>query len=118
MDSPGRKAEPETVILVLGPPAAVSRTMFAPDGIGDGLGVGTGVGVGVGDGDEMGDGVGGGLGVALLTAVSTNHAGRMTRTLSDLTRRPKVTSDRRPGNRPGGGRLRESPARIEDAAES
>jgi hypothetical protein len=117
IDSPARKDEPVTVILVFGPPAAVSRTMLAPLGIGVGLGVGAGLGVGVGVGDEMGDGVGVGLGAALLIAVSTNHAGRMTRAFSAFTRRPKVTSDRRPGDRPRRRRLGESPPRIEHAAE-
>ena len=38
IDSPGRNAEPVAVILVLGPPAAVSRTMLAPIGVGVGQG--------------------------------------------------------------------------------
>jgi hypothetical protein len=37
IDSPGRKDEPVTVILVLGPPAAVSRIMLAPSGVGVGV---------------------------------------------------------------------------------
>src|SRR5882762_6306191 len=93
MDSFGRKEDPLAVMLVLGPPAAMSSTMLAPSGVGTGVGVG------------------------LAAAMSANQAGTMTRTLSDLTRRPKVTSDRRPGDRPGGGRLGKSPARIHHTAE-
>src|SRR5216683_4199442 len=53
----------------------------------------------------------------MMAAASTNQAAPMTRTLSDLTRRPKVTSDRWPGDRPGGRRLRKPPPRIEHPAE-
>ena len=95
------------MMLVLGPPAAMSSTMLAPSGVGTGVGVGLGAG-------GVGDGV---VGVGLAAAMSANQAGTMTRTLSDLTRRPKVTSDRRPGDRPGGGRLGKSPARIHHTAE-
>src|SRR6266851_4469365 len=119
MGSYARNPEPLTVIVVLGPPAAKSRTMLAPMGIGVGDGVGCGVGVGEGVGDTLGEGVtvlGVVVGPRLLTAVSANHAGKMTRTLSDLTRRPKVTSDRWPRDRPRGGRLRKPPLRIEHAA--
>src|SRR5713101_1092700 len=88
MGSYARNPEPLTVIVVFGPPAAKSRTMLAPMGIGVGDGVGCGVGVGEGVGDTFGEGVtvlGVVVGPRLLTAVSTNHAGKMTRTLSALT---------------------------------
>ncbi len=93
MLSLARNNDPVAVILVLGPPAAISRLIVAPTGVGIGVGVGLGVGVGVGlgVGDAPGD-------ATPATATSTNHAGTMTRTLSDLTRRPKGTSDRRPGD--------------------
>lgn len=106
MDWPAQNADPLTVMFVLGPPAAVSRSIWAP------IGVGVGVGVDPVGGELVGPGVG-----VVLRAASTNHAGTMTRTFSDLTRKPKGTSDRRPGDRPGGGRLGKSPPRIHHTAE-
>ena len=117
IDSLARKDEPVTVIWVLGPPAAMSSTMFAPTGMG--VGVGDGLGAVLGDGEGLGDGLGVGVGVGDgPCAVSTSQTGTTTRTLRNLTRRPKGTSDRGPRDRPGGRRFRESPARVQDAAEA
>jgi hypothetical protein len=62
IDSLARKYEPVAVMRVLGPPAAMSRTMLAAVGvgvtIGDGVGLGVGVGAGVGEGLDAGVGVG------------------------------------------------------------
>src|SRR3989442_11118 len=97
------------------------------DGDGDADGVGVGgeerVGVGAGDGAGVGDGLGGGGGggVGLGTGVcatSTSQTGTTTRTLRNLTRRPKGPSDRGPRDRPGGRRFRESPPWIQDASEA
>src|SRR5713226_111456 len=102
---------------VLGPPAATSRTMLAPSGVGVGVGVGLGavLGDGLGVGLGVGLGGGGGVGVGLCAAIRTSHTGKKTRTLRNFTRRPKGTSDRRPRNRPGRGGFGESPARVEHA---
>src|SRR5258706_11288128 len=61
IDSLGRNDVPVTLMCVLGPPAATSRTMLAPSGVGVGVGVGLGAvlgdGLGVGVGVGVGDGV-------------------------------------------------------------
>src|SRR5467141_798406 len=105
---------------VLAPPAATSSTMLAPTGVGVGVGVGLGAVLGDGEGgvgDGLGDG-GGGVGDGVCADTSTSQTGTTTRTLRNLTRRPKGTSDRGPRDRPGGRRFRESPPRIQDAAEA
>src|SRR5437899_179065 len=70
-----------------------------------------GVGGGLGDG-------GGGVGDGVCDDTSRSQTGTTTRTLRNLTRRPKGTSDRGPRDRPGGRRFRESPPWIQDAAEA
>ncbi|TMD90624.1 MAG: hypothetical protein E6I73_07125 [Chloroflexi bacterium] len=81
------------------------------DGEGGGVGEETGVGVGFGVGDGLGDGVAEGV-----CDRSTNQTGTRTRVLNGLTRSAKVTSDRRPRDRPCRRRFREPPSGIEHAS--
>jgi len=63
IDSLARKYEPVAVTRVLGPPAAMSRTMLAAVGVG--VITGDGVGLGVGVGAELGVGLGVGVGIGV-----------------------------------------------------
>src|SRR5260370_687836 len=84
----------------------------AAGGVGGG---GGGGGRGVVGGGPAGGGVVGGGGEGLLAATRTGQIGSMARSLRNFTRRPKGPSERRPRERPGGRRFRESPRRLEDS---